>query len=96
MAKKLDALTMYRMDCDIWAYLLESLKENEENAKHGFWTDGEEILCKTEGDVNSVVNFLEDCGFSDLTTGYYDPEEDNRNGETDCRTGYYYIHNIFG
>lgn len=96
MAKTLDKFTKHIMDCNIWTYLLESLKEDEENNKHGFWTDGGEILCKTEAAAEAVASFLDDCGFSgDLATGYYDPEEDKRNGEEDCHTGYYYIRNIF-
>lgn len=80
----------YFMDCHIWTYLRESLNENE-NKKHGYWTNGNEILCKTEEATEHLADFLEDLGFCDVQTGYYDPEEDKRNGEVDECTGYWYV-----
>ena len=77
------------MDCHIWTYLCESLNENE-NKKHGYWSNGDSILCDTESAANHLADFLEDLGF-DICTGYYDPEEDKRNGEVDECTGYWYV-----
>lgn len=74
-----------------WSFLLYSLKKNEAEARHGFWTDGENILCKTEEQANALANFLEDIGFGVVQTGYYDPEEDKKNGEVDENTGCWYV-----
>lgn len=61
----------------------------------GFWTNGEEILCPSEAEMNMVYEFLNDI-FSEfgnyiLITGWYDPEEDRLNGEQDDYTGFNYI-----
>lgn len=62
----------------------------------GFWTDGNMILCPSESECEIVVEFLKDVlsgweGTVEIVTGYFDPYEDVRNGETDNYTGFYYI-----
>lgn len=74
-----------------WRHLTVCLELHEGENRHGFWTDGDDILCPTKEAAESVANFLEDIGFDQLMTGYYDPDEDSRNGETDGHTGYWYI-----
>ena len=89
--KNISDFDMKIMDDNIWNYLLKSLQDNENN-KHGFWTDGEEILCRTEEQAEVVADFLEDLGF-DCCTGYYDLVEDEKEGCADDHTGYWYISN---
>lgn len=89
-AKHLENFEIEFMDKHIWSYLIKSLQNNENN-KHGFWTDGEEILCKTEEQAEVIADFLEDVGFDYVNTGYYDPIEDERNGEVDRYTGWWYV-----
>ena len=61
------------------------------------WSDGAyEILCDTESGAEAVASHLESLYRADgeeirLVTGYYDPEEDERNHETDRYTGWYYV-----
>lgn len=61
------------------------------------WCDGGmEILCKTESVAQAVADLLELLYRKDgeeilINTGYYDPEEDKRNGEEDRYTGWYYV-----
>ena len=50
-----------------------------------------ELLCKTETQAEGIADFLEDLGFKNIRTGYYDPKEDEQNGETDEYTGLYYV-----
>ena len=61
----------------------------------GFWTNGEEILCPSEAEMNMVYKFLNDIfrefGNYTLITGWYDPYEDARNGEQDDCTGFNYV-----
>lgn len=61
----------------------------------GFWTDGDEILCPSEMESEVLATFLEDAlrelSSIAISTGYYDPEEDARNGGVDERTGFYYV-----
>lgn len=84
-------LNMNFMDyCHIWTHLLVFLKNNKNN-RHGYWSNGEEILCKTEDEAEHLVNFLEDLGFNYVRTGYYDSKEDEHNGEVDAYTGYWYV-----
>ena len=88
----MDKFDVFIMDRNIWSYLIYSLQRNEDK-KHGYWTDGEQILCKTEAEVDIIADFLEDLGFDCLNTGYYDPIEDEREGCVDDHTGYWYINN---
>ena len=89
--KNIDDWTMKIMECNIWSYILRSLQDNSDNNRHGFWTDEEEILCKTEAQAELVADFFEDLGFCDVQTGYYDPKEDEKNNEVDIHTGYWYV-----
>ena len=87
----MDKFDMDFMDRHIWKYLCKSLQDNEKYNQHGFWTDGYEILCKTEKQATALADFLEDIGFDYVNTGYYDPEEDKRNNEVDQFTGWWYV-----
>ena len=58
---------------------------------HGFWSDGDQILCPTKIHADVVADFLEALGFGYLNSGYYDPAEDERNDEVDEYTGYWYV-----
>ena len=51
----------------------------------------DEILCDTEAMAEGVADLLEALGFSYVRTGYYDPVEDERNGEVDDYTGWWYV-----
>lgn len=89
----MDRDIMYLMDRRIWDYFIQSLDDNTENNTHGFWTDGTDILCKTEEEAKGVANFLQDMGFDSVSTGYYDPVQDERDGCVDDKTGYWFISN---
>ena len=66
---------MYQ-DKDLWVIMVQSLQEHQSHNKHGYWTDGEDILCDTEAQAKHLADFLEDIGLDYVNTGYYDPEED--------------------
>lgn len=61
------------------------------------WTDGDrEILVRTESAAEAVADLIEllyraQGDDISINTGYYDPEEDRKNGETDQYTGWWYI-----
>lgn len=60
------------------------------------WSSGDEILCRTESAVNTLMDMLKALYHAqgvevDINTGYYDPEEDKKNGEEDKYTGWWYI-----
>lgn len=61
----------------------------------GFWTNGDSILCPSETEMNFVYEFLNDLfsrfGECTIVTGYYDPFEDAKSGESDECTGFYYV-----
>lgn len=65
------------------------------NDDPGFWTNGDEILCPSEAEMNVLYEFLSDLfsefGSINLITGWYDPYEDIKNDETDNCTGFNYI-----
>ena len=60
------------------------------------WSAGDEILCKTESAANTLADMLECLYITQgedvlINTGYYDPEEDAKNGELDRYTGWWYV-----
>lgn len=56
------------------------------------WSDGDEILCENENLAEHIADFI-DAVYGDQTvnTGFYDPEEDQRNNEVTDSTGWYYV-----
>lgn len=56
------------------------------------WSDGDEILCETEQLAEDIADFF-DTLYREPTvnTGYYDPEEDAREGKSFDTTGFYYV-----
>lgn len=60
------------------------------------WSTGDEILCKTESAANAIADMLQTLyrvqgKEVSVNTGYYDLEEDKRNGEEDRCTGWWYV-----
>ena len=56
------------------------------------WTDGTEILCRTEWLAWTIANILDNIMGEEFTHyHYYDPEEDERSGEVDDHTGWWYV-----
>ena len=56
------------------------------------WSDGAEILCETEQLAEDIADFFDALyAYPTVNTGYYDPEEDERNNEVDSHTGFYYV-----
>lgn len=60
------------------------------------WSDGEEILVKTESAADTIVDLIEALYRAQgeeilVNTGSYDPEEDKRNNEEDRYTGWWYV-----
>lgn len=54
--------------------------------------DGTEILTTEESEAEALANLFDQIyGEGTVNTGYYDPEEDKRNGEVDDYTGLYYV-----
>ena len=73
-------------------YDLVCLLPNEPGSKVWYPQDGEEILCKTEQIAEGIADLFDALyGEPTVNTGFYDPEEDKRNGEVNDRTGYYYV-----
>ena len=77
-----------------WFYeIAERLRDYSDGE---IWSDGTEILCKTESAADTVADMIEllyqaqnECVY--INTGYYDPVEDEKSGETDRYTGWYYV-----
>lgn len=65
---------------------------SEYGYKRPVWCDGEIILCESENLAETVADMFElITGECDCHTGYYDPEEDERNNEVNDHTGWYYV-----
>lgn len=61
------------------------------------WTDGEEILCISEKVANELIETIRNLYSIQgeryvLITGYYDPEEDRKDGCENERTGWWYVY----
>lgn len=59
-------------------------------------SSGDEILVKTESAADAIADMLEALYKAQgeevlINTGYYDPVEDERNGEVDKYTGWWYV-----
>ena len=52
--------------------------------------DDYEILCNNEESANLIADFLDALGFC-TNTGWYDPEEDAKEGINDEYTGWWYV-----
>ena len=62
----------------------------------GVWSDGTEILCRTESAAEAIADLLwqlYNAQGEEMTVlyGHYDPEEDERNDEQDRYTGWWYV-----
>ena len=60
------------------------------------WSDGEEILVKTESAAYTIADLIEALYRAQgeeilVNTGSYDPEEDKRNNEEDRYSGWWYV-----
>jgi len=52
----------------------------------------DEILCAEESEAEAIANLFDQLyGEGVCNTGYYDPIEDERNGELDAYSGLYYV-----
>lgn len=74
----------------------EICKRLRDYSEGDIWSAGDEILCKTESAADAIADLIESLYRSDdeevmVNTGYYDPEEDERNGEVDRFTGWWYV-----
>lgn len=73
----------------IWDRFREGLPTSPGNGE--IWADGCEIMCKTMTLCDAIYEALTRLGLDNLTTGYYDPDEDLRDNIFDLYTGWYYI-----
>lgn len=73
-----------------WEALTAAMDEADYHGNHIRYK-GNEILCDSEARAEAIGDFLEALGFNYVRTGYYDPVEDERNGEVDDYTGWYYV-----
>lgn len=78
---------------NVFSCFLVSLPQNPpEPIAVDLWSDGSQIMCRTEALADQIANALETIsGEHEAHTGYYDPFEDARSGETDNHTGWWYV-----
>ena len=78
---------------DMLPMIYDSCVTDEYKATH-FLTDPDrtEILSSNGSEVEALANLFDQLyGEGTCNTGYYDPVEDERNGEVDAYTGLYYV-----
>lgn len=82
---------------NVWCIVAEQLptKEDHERDVHNaidVWFDDVQIMCRTEEIADTIANILDKISGERMAhTGYYDPEEDERSGEVDDHTGWWYV-----
>ena len=84
----------------VWSNFVKHLPTEEDWAKDyklnsidvWYYADTDEILCRTEDLAEMIANIIESISGEKMAhTGYYDPEEDERDDCVDCRTSWYYV-----
>lgn len=78
-----------------WNVIIESLPRVPSDETK-FWSDGSQILCRTEELANKAADMIEELyrrrgELVLINTGYYDPAEDARDSINDEYTGWYYV-----
>lgn len=77
--------------CDVLDAIAKALP-HEPGPSVYVWADDDQFLCKTEAAANSIADLIDSMyGESVCCTGYYDPAEDERNGEVNQYTGWHYV-----
>lgn len=81
---------------DLFNAICERLPDYSEGR---IWCSGDEILVRTQSAAETLADLIELVARQNgeeviVNTGYYDPEEDKKNGEEDRCTGWYYL-NIY-
>ena len=74
--------------------LNEALKKTEKEGrnKNGIHFYNEyTLVVGTEIEAKAIAKLFEDLGFYNVTIGYFDPENDMKNGEVDECTGKYFV-----
>lgn len=78
-----------------WNFIIEYLPCVPSD-KTNYWSDGSEILCRTEELADKTADMIEELYRQRgelvlMNTGYYDPVEDAKDGVNDKYTGWYYV-----
>ena len=58
----------------------------------GIWTDGEQILCRTRDQADTLSSLLQLTDRETYPVHYYDPDQDRQAGDVDRYTGWYYVY----
>ena len=81
---------------NVWYKFVKHLPQEEDYAHNSvdvwYYADADEILCRTEELADMISDMLDDITGEHMAhSGYYDPEEDERDDCVDGRTGWYYV-----
>ena len=73
---------------DVYCKMIELLPHEPSR----IWTNGDEILSSKEEIVEAIADVFDAMqdGGNVMSTGYYDPVQDERDHVVDWNTGYYY------
>ena len=84
----LDDDEMDRIHTEVCLFIEQILPETPTEG-WAFWTDGTEILTKSEVHASLLAHVID--SFADGHYAYYDPQEDARENAIDEHTGYWYV-----
>ena len=77
---------------DVWGAVQRIIDLLPKTNDYRIWASGDEIFCENEQTAEAIADLI-DAMYGDQVacTGYYDPKEDERSGEVDECTGFYYV-----
>ena len=77
-------------ELDLWNLMVSHLPASPGDDAD-MWYDGKDILCRTEEIADALMAWMEEHGIGLPCSGYYDPEEDEREDCLDDHTGWWYV-----
>ena len=82
---------------NVWYRFVKHLPQEEDYAHNSvdvwYYADADEILCRSEELAEMIADMLDEIsGEHEAHTGYYDPDEDEKDDCVDGRTGWYVVY----
>ena len=81
---------------NVWYRFVKHLPTEQDWANNSvdvwYYADADEILCRSEEQAERIADILDDISGEHMAhTGYYDPEQDEKDDCVDGRTGWYVV-----
>lgn len=82
----------YAQRIEIINHIFDAVGGTQPQDGTDIWSDGEKILSRSEDTITVIADLFDRIANNAVScTGYYNPDEDRRDGCMDDHTGYYYV-----